>query len=116
MQLLALEFPLWLSRLRTRQSVLEDVGLIPGLAQRVKDPALPVSCGVGHRCSSDQASLWLMVQASSCSSNLTLSLGTSLHCRCGPKKKKRKERKKLLAYTVERCSCFPSKLGDMAVP
>ena len=35
-----LEFPLWLSRLRTHHSVREDVGLIPGLAQSVKDPAL----------------------------------------------------------------------------
>ena len=35
------EFPLWLSGLRTQFSVCEDVGLIPALAQWVKDPALP---------------------------------------------------------------------------
>ena len=36
-----MEFPLWLSGLRTRHSVREDVGLIPGLAQWVKDSTLP---------------------------------------------------------------------------
>ena len=35
-----LEFPLWLGRLRSQESVPEDAGLLPGLAQWVKDPEL----------------------------------------------------------------------------
>ena len=35
------EFPLWLSRIRTQSFLYEDVGLIPGLTQWVKDPGLP---------------------------------------------------------------------------
>ena len=37
----------------------EVPGLIPGLAQGIKDPALPVSCGVGPRHGSDPELLWL---------------------------------------------------------
>ena len=35
------DFPLWISGLRTWRCLPEDMGLIPGLTQWVKDPALP---------------------------------------------------------------------------
>ena len=52
------EFLLWLRGLRTQHSICEDVGLIPGLAEQVKDPALTrLQCRC--RCGSDPVLLWL---------------------------------------------------------
>ena len=46
-----------------------------------------MSCGIGHRNGLTLALLWALVQASSCSSNLTPSLGTSMCHIYGPEKK-----------------------------
>ena len=40
-KIVLLEYPLWLSGLRTQCFLCEDEGSIPGLCYWVKDPALP---------------------------------------------------------------------------
>ena len=40
-------------------SIHEDACLIPDLTQWVKGSSIAMSCGVGHKCGSDLALLWL---------------------------------------------------------
>ena len=56
-----------------------DAGLIPDLAQWVKDPVYAVSCGVGRRYGLGLVLLWLWL----------LSLGTTMSLKCGLVKKKK---------------------------
>ena len=62
---------------KTPTSIHEDTGLIPGLAQCVKNSGITV----------------VVVYASSCGSDSTPSLGTSISHGCSPKKKKEKRKK-----------------------
>ena len=87
-----MEFPLWLSRLRTCLSVYEDAGSIPDLAHWVKDLALlRLWCRVQMQLRSSIA--MAVVWASNCNSDSTPSQETTMCHRCGPKKQKKKERK-----------------------
>ena len=79
----------------------EVVGSIPGLAQWVKELALP-----GLWCRSQ---MWLgycvavaVVSAGSCSSNRTPNLGISICHRCDPKKRKKTaSRRKIQSMTIQ---------------
>ena len=72
-------------------SVYKEVDSTPGLAQWVKDLALLVSCGVGHRCGSDPMLLWLWCRWVATALISTHSLRTSICPGNSPKKTKKKK-------------------------
>ena len=67
-------------------------GSIPGLAQWVKDLALPMSRGVGRRCSSDPTLLWLWRRPAA--TVLTGPLAWETPCATGVALEKAKRQKK----------------------
>ena len=75
----------------------EVAGSIPGLAQRIKDPALPMSCGVGCRRGSDPALLWLWHRLAA--TGPIRPLAWELPYAAGVTLKRQKTRKKII-YTM----------------
>ena len=71
-------------------SIHEDAGLIPGLVQQVKEPALRCS---ELWCRSDVGRRWASEPALLCSSDSTLSLGNSKCQGCSPEKKTEKKKR-----------------------
>ena len=56
-----------------------------------------MSCGVGRRCGSDPALLWLWRRLSS---DWTPSLETSICCGCGPKKKNKQTKRSEISFSL----------------
>ena len=81
-------------------SIHEGAGLVPGLVQWVKRSSVAMSCGIG--CGCRLVSHVAVAVAGSYSSGQTPNLGTSICCRCNPKKQKTNKQK------TKEISSFPS--------
>ena len=95
-----LEF-LWFSRLRTQRSVPEDASSILASLSGLRIQ----HCHKLHRRWQVQLRFGIVVvvaQASSCSSDWTPSPGTSICCRCGPKKNETKQTNKIQSLVTSR--------------
>ena len=101
-----LEFLLCLSRLRTQHSVCKDSGLIPGLAQWVKDPAsLQAAMQVADVARMDPSSVAVaVVQASAAA--LILPLAWKLPYALGAAVKRKKKNKLLKIGEIYKCIYF----------
>ena len=75
------------------------MGLIPGLAQWVKDLALLLAVVyIGCRHSSDLVLCWLWCRPAAVALTGPLAWETSICCESGPKKQKRKKERKFIIF------------------
>ena len=84
------EFPLWFSGINP-PSIHDDKGSIPGPAQWVKGDGVAMSCGLGHRCSSDVSLLWLWCRPAAVAPIRPLAWEPPYAASAAPKSQKKKK-------------------------
>ena len=99
-------------QLKTLTSIHKDVGSIPGLAQWVQGPVVAVTCGVGNRCGSDMALLWLILWCAPAAAGPSQPLAGEISYARGAalkrKKKNRKRKSRLYSIlTIKWMNYFP---------